>query len=178
MGAKKKIWKEIMHFHYLTYMATPERKNPCPGGHEIYNIGRLFLGHHYYTLILSEPWPWVEKKIFLPQNYLFWGWGGSWNLQNLVSLPYRCYIPNLVKIGPVVLEKKMLTDDGRRTTHDDGRQPIEWLRWPKNFVKLWIRYFLLKNKSQIMVHGQALSWFPSRFSLLKYRYRLFNRVFE
>ena len=34
-------------------------------------------------------------------------------------------------IDPVVLEKKMLTDDGRRTTnegrrtmHDDGRQPI------------------------------------------------------
>ena len=30
----------------------------------------------------------------------------------------------LVKIGPVVLDKKMLTDDARRTTHDDGRQPI------------------------------------------------------
>ena len=35
----------------------------------------------------------------------------------LVSLPYRCYISNLVKIGPVVLEKKMLT-------HDNWRQPI------------------------------------------------------
>ena len=30
----------------------------------------------------------------------------------------------MVKIGPVVLEKKMLTDDARRTPHDDGRQPI------------------------------------------------------
>ena len=29
----------------------------------------------------------------------------------------------MVKIGPVVLEKKMLTDDGR-TKHDDGRQPV------------------------------------------------------
>ena len=27
-------------------------------------------------------------------------------------------------IGQVVLEKKMLTDHGRGTTHDDGRQPI------------------------------------------------------
>ena len=35
----------------------------------------------------------------------------------LVSFPYRCYIPNLVKIGPVILEEKMLT-------HDDERQPI------------------------------------------------------
>ena len=34
----------------------------------------------------------------------------------LVFLPYRCYIPNLVKIGPVVHEKKILMHDGRRTT--------------------------------------------------------------
>mgnify|MGYP003684387755 CR=1 FL=1 len=33
-------------------------------------------------------------------------------------------IPNLVKIGPVVLEKRMLTHDGRRTSNDDGRQRI------------------------------------------------------
>ena len=46
---------------------------------------------------------------FLPQNYLPFGLG-SWNLQFLVFLPYRWYILNLVKIGPVVLEKKMLTD--------------------------------------------------------------------
>ena len=29
-----------------------------------------------------------------------------------------------VKIGPVVLEKNMLTDDARRTTEDNGRQVI------------------------------------------------------
>ena len=46
---------------------------------------------------------------------------GSCNLQILVSLPHRCYIPNLVKIGPVVLEKKMLTHDAR-CTMDDGRR--------------------------------------------------------
>ena len=28
------------------------------------------------------------------------------------------------KIGPVVLEKKMLMHDARRTIDDDGRQPI------------------------------------------------------
>ena len=27
----KKMLKEIMYFHYATYMATPERKNPTPG---------------------------------------------------------------------------------------------------------------------------------------------------
>ena len=49
---------------------------------------------------------------FLPQNYLPWS-EGSWNLQFLVSL-----IPNLVKIGSVVLEKKMLKDEARRTKTD------------------------------------------------------------
>ena len=38
-----------------------------------------------------------------------------------VSIFYRHYIPNLVKIDAAVLEKKMLTDDARRT-HDDERQ--------------------------------------------------------
>ena len=60
-------------------MATPLHKNPCPGGHEIYNFGRPFLGHYYYTLSLYGLCPRVEKKIFfseihqfytlLPQNY-------------------------------------------------------------------------------------------------------------
>ena len=41
--------------------------------------------------------------LYTPQNYLPLGW---WVMKFtiLVSLPYRCYIPNLVKIGPVVLE--------------------------------------------------------------------------
>ena len=42
------------------------------------------------------------------------GGGGCHDiLQFLVSLPYRCDIPNLVKIDSAVLEKKMLMDDGR-----------------------------------------------------------------
>ena len=45
-------------------MATPLRQNPCPGGYEIYNFGRPFLGHHYYLLSLSELCLGVEKKIF------------------------------------------------------------------------------------------------------------------
>ena len=45
-------------------MATSFHKNPCPRGHEIYNFGRPFFGHHYYILSLSEQIPEVEKKIF------------------------------------------------------------------------------------------------------------------
>ena len=62
--------------------------------------------------------------LFIPKLPPLWVPWGSWNLQFLVSLPYRCYIQNLVKIGPVVLEKKMLTHNERWTTHYDGRQPI------------------------------------------------------
>ena len=72
LGIEKKIFKEIiiMHFHYITYniyiynLATPQHNNPCPGGHIIYNFGKPILGHHYYTLSLTEPCPGVEKRIF------------------------------------------------------------------------------------------------------------------
>ena len=47
----KKILKGIMHFHYI-------------GGHEIKHFGKSFLGHHNYTLSLSQPCPWVENEIF------------------------------------------------------------------------------------------------------------------
>ena len=57
---RKEEEKQLLHFHY---MAKPQKKNPCPGGHEIYTFGRLFLGHHYYKLSLFEPCPRVEKKI-------------------------------------------------------------------------------------------------------------------
>ena len=32
-----------------------------PGGHETYNFGRPFLGHHYSIIILSEPCPSLEN---------------------------------------------------------------------------------------------------------------------
>ena len=82
-------------------MATPKHKNPCRRGHEIYNFGRPFLGYHSYILGLSDLCLGVEKEIF----------------KAIKQFHCRCYIPNLDKIGPVVLEKEMLTHDGR-----DGRR--------------------------------------------------------
>ena len=128
----EKVFKEIMHFQcmisvYVLYGHILAQE-PLPRGHESYNFGRPFFCHHYYIHSLSEPCPWVEKKIFkeIHQFYTFypqittpWG-GGSWNLQFLVSLQYRCYILNLIKIGPVVLEK-MLTHDGWWTTTDTNQ---------------------------------------------------------
>ena len=42
----------------------PHHKNPCPGGHEIYNFGRPFLGYHHLVLSLSEVCLGVEEQIF------------------------------------------------------------------------------------------------------------------
>ena len=50
------MFKGFMYFHLMTYMATPERKNPCPGCHEVYNFGISFFGHYYSVLGLSMPW--------------------------------------------------------------------------------------------------------------------------
>ena len=51
----------------MTYMATSLHKNHRSGGHEIYNFGRTFLGHHYCTcqLNLFDLCLGVEKKILM-----------------------------------------------------------------------------------------------------------------
>ena len=45
------IEKKIIHIHYNDL-------------YEIYNLGKTFLGHHYYILGLSNLWLGVEEKIF------------------------------------------------------------------------------------------------------------------
>ena len=51
-----------MHFQYMTINALAQE--PLPGGHEIYNFGKPFLGHHYYILSFSYVCLGVLKKIF------------------------------------------------------------------------------------------------------------------
>ena len=48
----------------MTYMVTPSQKTPCQEGHECYNFGRPFLGHHYYILSFSDLCLGEKKKIF------------------------------------------------------------------------------------------------------------------
>ena len=53
-------------FHYITDKVTPQHKNPCLRGHEIYNFGRTtFFVHHCYILSLSDQCLWIEKIFFL-----------------------------------------------------------------------------------------------------------------
>ena len=54
----------------MTCISTPLCKNPCPGGHDIYNLGRPFLGHHCYILSFSDLCLGVEKKIFKETMYV------------------------------------------------------------------------------------------------------------
>ena len=91
LGEEKKIFKEIMHFHYMIYMATPQHKNPCPKGHEIYNLGKPFLGHHCYALIVNHAWEqsrFTSIFHFLPQNSLSLGREVMIEICNFQS-PYR-----------------------------------------------------------------------------------------
>ena len=53
LGVEKKSSIEIMHFHNITYMATPKHKNANPRSHEIYTFGKHLLGRHNYKLSLS-----------------------------------------------------------------------------------------------------------------------------
>ena len=111
-------------------MTTPLHKNSCPEGHEIFKFGRLFLGYHYYALNLYAPCSDVERKIFLmntsnlhflPHNYPPpTPWGEDHEIYIFLS-SYPTHATHIIKIGPVVLERKKLTDDARRTT-DDGRR--------------------------------------------------------
>ena len=65
MGLEEKIFKEKIHFYYMIYMVKLLHKNPWPGGHEIYNFGRPFLGHYNYIISLSKPCPMQYREDFL-----------------------------------------------------------------------------------------------------------------
>ena len=62
----RKIYKEIIHFDYLTYMAMPKHKNLCPWSHE-FEISvdpSSVIITLYIVLSLSELCPGVERKFF------------------------------------------------------------------------------------------------------------------
>ena len=47
-------------YEYGLYGHTYHRK-PWPGGHEILNFGKPFLGHNYFTFSISDLWPGVHQ---------------------------------------------------------------------------------------------------------------------
>ena len=77
-------------------MTTPQRKNPCPMGHELYNFGRLFLGIHNYILSLYVLCLGVGKKIF----------------KDIMHFHYMTYMvtPSTITIAPGVMKFTILVD--------------------------------------------------------------------
>lgn len=75
----EKILKEITHFHFMTYLAVIQHKNPCLRGHETNNLCRPFLNRQYDVRRLSDldVCSGVERKILkIHKFYTFlpFGW--------------------------------------------------------------------------------------------------------
>ena len=97
-------------------MATPLQKNTCPGVHEIFvdpflviiSIHLVCMNHMHRSrenIFFQE-----MHQFFTPKSPPIGAMIRKFTI--FVALPHRCYMPNLVNSGPVVLEK-MLTYDGR-----------------------------------------------------------------
>ena len=83
---------------------------------------------------------------FLPQNLSPLDVGAmKFTISCLLTL--QMLHTNLVKIGPVVLVKKMLTDDGRRWTSIHSNRSPEWRSWPKqSWISITKVYILCQDK--------------------------------
>ena len=141
-----------MHFHYMSYLATPKQKNICLEDHGINNFGRVTLPwssllYMYTQFVWSLPrsrqeiFKWnllLSSEIYLPLVLAVM----KFTIFYLLTVQ-MVHIPNLVEVGPIVLEKKILTqetlrtmDDGRRRTSTHSNRSPDWLKWPKMTYKL------------------------------------------
>ena len=87
-----------------------------------------------------------------------WGAGGGGGGVTifLVSLPYRCSIPNLVKIGPVFLEKTIFREDARRTTTDANPKHYRSPDLLRKIENKKYHYFLNRTKKVCSSHSCLL----------------------
>ena len=115
------LYSDRVENHAFSLYATP-----CPMVYEIYNFGRLFLGHFYNIVLLIYAWLW--RRRFLMKECIFYPPLGRGVLKYLVSLPCRYYITYLFMIAPVVFWDKDF--NARRRTPTHSNRPPEWLRWP------------------------------------------------
>ena len=117
IALKKMLFKCFTYKHYVPSLPPPLPwgQNPYPGDHQIHNFGKGIPALHHYAFGFSQTCAVVKKKIF--EN---WSLLGSfcptpkapgvqetWNLQFMCPLPQICFIPNLKRIGQVVIKKKL-----------------------------------------------------------------------
>ena len=70
-GSREEDFKKNNAFSLYDLYGHALAQEPLPGGHEIYNFGRPFHGHHYYILGLSDLCLEVEEKIFKIMHSLY-----------------------------------------------------------------------------------------------------------
>ena len=63
VSREEDFWRNDVFSLYDFYGHTLAQE-PLPGGHEIYNLVKHFLGHYYYILRLSDLCLGAKKKIF------------------------------------------------------------------------------------------------------------------
>ena len=160
--------KEIMHFHYITYMATPQHKNTCPGGHEIYNFGRHFLGHHNYKLTLSILCLGEERKILKeimhfhditymakPQHKK--PWPGGHEIYDF-RRPFLCHHNYILTLSVLCLgvEKKIFKEIMHFHFMTYSHTPAKELL-PQGYWNLQFWYTTTKDNGQIVIRDFNLS---------------------
>lgn len=95
----------------------------------------IFLGHIYSIIRSCEPCPGGEQNICLTYiNITLFTPKVPPLIVRVIEFtifcPYTCYKPNMVKIDWVVLEEKMLMQDGRQRMPTYSNRSPMWLRWP------------------------------------------------
>ena len=87
-----------MDFHYMIYMGMSQHKKPCPWGHEIYNFGKPFFGHHNCILNLSDLCLGVQKTLFEKRIMHF-----KYNDLKYITMPqYKNSGPGVMKVTMLV----------------------------------------------------------------------------
>ena len=93
-GSRAEDFKRNNAFSLNDLYGHAPAQEPLPRGQIIYNLGRPFLGHQYYTLSLTEAGLGVEYKIFKEKHkfYTFypqitspWDGGGGHEIYNFLS---------------------------------------------------------------------------------------------
>ena len=112
IALKKMLFKCFTYKHYVPSLPPPLPwgQNPYPGDHQIYNFGKGIPALHHYAFGFSQTcgckeedfWKLVTFGQFLPKAP---GVQETWNLQFMCPLSQKCFIPNLKRIGPLVIKK-------------------------------------------------------------------------
>ena len=128
--------EEIMHFHYMTYMATPYHKSLCFRGHKIYHF--LFIITVY--LMSWNIWGdffknYINSSLFTPKLATFPRVG------SLMKFTFSC--PLTLQMIHSKFGKDLSTSSWEEDVYTRQTTDNVWQRtWtPNNRAPAWLRYF-------------------------------------